>query len=96
MVASKYDLQRIRLYKMTSKPDYKPLIDEVAHLYQSGKVIKKGTKSGIARAIQIAERLGAGRQATRCRVEATGRGEARGKKHKTWTKNQDLFCKREG
>ena len=65
MVVSKYDLQRIRIYKGTSKPDFKPMIEEVAQLYQSGKITKKGTKSGIARAIQMAERLGAERQKTR-------------------------------
>ena len=65
MVASKFDLQRIRLYKPNAKPDYKPMIEEVAQLYQAGKIPKQGSKSGIYRALQIAERLGAPRQRTR-------------------------------
>ena len=65
MVASKFDLQRIRLYKPNARADYKPMIEEVAQLYQAGKIPKQGSKSGIYRALQIAERLGAPRQRTR-------------------------------
>ena len=65
MVASKYDLQSIRLYKPSAKADFKHLIEEVAQLYQNGKITKLGSKSGIARALQIAERLGSARKDTR-------------------------------
>ena len=65
MVASKFDLQRIRLYKPDAKPEEKLMIEHVAQLYQAGKIPKQGGKSGIARAIQIVERLAAPRQRTR-------------------------------
>ena len=64
MVASKYNLQSIRLYKPSAKADFKHLIEEVAPLYQNGKITKLGSKSGIARALQIAERLGSARKDT--------------------------------